>query len=213
MDNLDLSNQEQAQLAALVAETEAARLRAIRRIATQVEKDRGKETVADKEYVKRLERSLKKDQVVVGKVSEERIERSLKTWKERVGPTFAGATTDIPMVVDRVNRLSTKSGKHKTSLVAYGNMGVGKSWTAYAYINMAIASGSATAMQVVVDTETGVLGKITVSGYKKPEMLEELMAPRNKIWFIDDVGQGFFSDAQKRTEVWFELVDHIFLLY
>lgn len=83
-------------------------------------------------------------------------------------------------------------------------------WNAYSFLNLAIANGIATPGQIVADTETSVLGKITSAGYKKPEMLDALLNDRNKIWFVDDVGQGFFNDPQKRAEVWFELLDHIY---
>lgn len=206
LQNLPLSEQEA--LAQLVAETQAARRRLVKK--TQAQMNAVQETVDDNEYAKRLERSLKQDQLVVERVSEERIARSLADWQKRVGPTFAGATTDLPLVVDRVNRLASKKGTHKTSLLLQGKMGTGKTWVAYSYINMAIAAGICTAGQVVSDTETSVLGRITMSGFKKPEMLDNLLHPRNKIFFIDDVGQGFFNDNQKREEVWFELIDHIY---
>lgn len=208
----NLSDKQRQELEYLVREAAAAKQRAARKAEAFFKNapERTKEDVSSEEYVRRLNRSISKDRVVVADVQKERIQHSLATWQEKVGPTFANATTDIPLVADRVARLQSGQGKHKTSLVLYGNLGVGKSWTAYAYINMAIAAGACTAGQVVADTETGVLGKITVSGYKKPELLEELFHPRNKIYFIDDVGQGFFSDAQKRTEVWFELIDHIY---
>lgn len=209
-DNLRLPENEQRQLDLLVQETKIARNRLLQKTREQLEKQVVVEDVDDDEYVKRLERSLKRDKVVVEKVSLERINRSLEDWKKRVGPTFAKATTDIPKVVDRVNRLAKNAGTHKTSLLLHGNMGTGKSWIAYAYINMAIAAGVATAGQIIADTETSVLGRITISGFKKPEMLDDLLNPRNKIFFIDDVGQGFFGDIQKRTEVWFELIDHIY---
>lgn len=198
------------ELALLEAESHKARERFMRKMVSD-RTARVKPPVVDSdEYMKRLQRSLKRDKVCVDKVVEERVAKSLEDWKSRVGPTFAGATTDIPKVVDRVNRLTQKTGTYKTSLLLHGNIGTGKSWVAYAYINMAIAAGVVTAGQVLNDTETGVLGRITMSGYKKPEMLDELLSPRNRIYFIDDVGQGFFSDAQKRTEVWFELIDHVY---
>jgi DNA replication protein DnaC len=208
----NFNDRQKAELEALVQETHDAKVRAARR-ADKIFKDkteRVKEDVSDVEYSERLRRSLNKDRLVVDKVNHERIERSVEDWKKRVGATFAGATVDHPVVKDRISRLNQGKGLHKTSLVFHGNMGVGKSWGCYAYINMAIAAGIVTAGQIVNDTETGVLGKITVSGYKKPELLEALFNDRNKIYFIDDVGQGFFSDAQKRTEVWFELIDHIY---
>lgn len=197
---------------ALIAEAAAAKNRAIRQAETLINESIAiaRKNVTDTEYSQRLARSLNRDKHIAEEVKQQRIEASLKDWKRKVGATFAGAKTHEPIVLDRIARLSQNKGTHKTSLVLYGNMGTGKSWTAYGFINMAIAAGVATSGQIVNDTETGVLGKITVSGYKKPELLEELLAERNKIFFIDDVGQGFFSDAQKRTEVWFELVDHIY---
>lgn len=210
MDNL--SERQKAELQALMSEAEAAKNRARNQAESLIRQRVAVEqkNVTDVEYSQRLARSLNRDKHIAEEVKQQRIEASLKDWKRKVGATFAGATTQEPIVLDRVARLSQNKGTHKTSLVLYGNMGTGKSWTAYGLINMAIAAGVATSGQIVNDTETGVLGKITVSGYKKPELLEELLADRNKIFFIDDVGQGFFSDAQKRTEVWFELVDHIY---
>ena len=208
----NLSDKQKAELQALMREAEAAKNRA-KNQAEALMRDRvavAQKNVTDVEYSQRLARSLNRDKHIAEDVKQQRIEVSLKDWKRKVGATFAGATTHEPIVLDRIARLSQNKGTHKTSLVLYGNMGTGKSWTAYGFINMAIAAGVATSGQIVNDTETGVLGKITVSGYKKPELLEELLAERNKIFFIDDVGQGFFSDAQKRTEVWFELVDHIY---
>lgn len=209
----DLTPKQQQELQALVAETQKAR----QRLERNLRRDdpgagmRVKETIDDNEYAKRLLRRTQRDQSMVKKVRSERIEKSLKEWRRRVGPTFAEATTDNPVILDRINRLSSGDGTHKTSLVLYGNLGVGKSWSAYSFLNLAISNDIATPGQIIADTETSVLGKITSAGYKKPELLDELLHERNKIWFIDDVGQGFFNDQQKRAEVWFELLDHIYM--
>ncbi len=204
----ELSEREQAELQALVEETKRARVRLLNAPESKI--TRVKENIDDNEYARRLARQLQRDSVVVKKVKADRISHSLAEWRTKVGPTFAEATTDHPVILDRINRLVSGSGTHKTSLVLSGDMGVGKSWQAYSYLNLAIANGIATPGQIVADTETGVLGKITTAGYKKAEMLDELLNDRNKIWFIDDVGQGFFNDKQKQTEVWFELLDHIY---
>jgi DNA replication protein DnaC len=83
-------------------------------------------------------------------------------------------------------------------------------WLAYAYINHAVQSGAVTPGQIVADTETAILGKISSSGFRRAELLEELFHPKYKIYFIDDVGQGYFSSEQSRREVWYELLDHVY---
>lgn len=206
----NLSQNQQTQLTELSREAAEARQRAVKKVTDFYSKSRLKEIVTPEEYQSRLARSVKKDLVIVRESKEERIVRSLKVWKEKVGPTFAGATTDNPVILDRVSRLQTRTGKHKTSLVLYGNLGTGKSWTAHAYINLAISAGAVTAGQIISDTETAVLGKISSGGYKRVDMLDQLFHDRNQIYFIDDVGQGYFSNEQGRTEVWFELIDHVY---
>jgi DNA replication protein DnaC len=172
--------------------------------------ERFKESVSPEEFEERLKRSLKRDGVLVSADKKKRVEQASKEWKERVGKTFAEATTDDPRILDRVNRLVTGEGLHKTSIIFHGNLGVGKSWTSYAFINLAIEAGAVIPGQIVADTETGVLGRISSSGFKRADLLEELTHPRNKIYFIDDVGQGYFSNEQGRTEIWYELIDHVY---
>lgn len=83
-------------------------------------------------------------------------------------------------------------------------------WLAYAYINHAVKTGAVTPGQIIADTETAILGKISSSGFRRAELLEELFHPKYKIYFIDDVGQGYFSTEQSRKEVWYELLDHVY---
>lgn len=83
-------------------------------------------------------------------------------------------------------------------------------WLAYAYINHAVQKGAVTPGQIIADTETAILGKISSSGFRRAELLEELFHPKYKIYFIDDVGQGYFSTEQSRKEVWYELLDHVY---
>jgi hypothetical protein len=145
---------------------------------------------------------------------DKRISQSLKEWKRKVGPRFAGATTDHPAILDRVHRIETGRGTHQTSLVLHGNLGAGKTWSAYAYINLALKAGVVQPGQIIADTETAVLGKIATGGFLRNELREELLNPRYKMYFIDDVGQGYFGAAavseQNRTEIWYELIDHVY---
>lgn len=178
--------------------------------AHQIALDRYKESVSPEEFKERLQRSLRRDGILVSADKKRRVDKASAEWKARVGKTFAEATTDDPRIVDRVRRLTSQSGLHKTSVLFHGNLGTGKSWNAYAYINLAIEAGAVTPGQIIADTETGILGKISSSGFKRADLLEELFNSRNKIYFIDDVGQGYFSNEQGRTEVWYELIDHIY---
>ena len=165
--------------------------------------------VSAEEYHNRLVASLGQDSYLVSQEKEHRIDKALNEWKKRVGPRFADATTENPLIVERVNRLAQGNGI-KTSLVMSGDLGVGKTWASYAFINLAIAAGAVTPGQIIADTETAILGKISSSGFKRAELLEELFNPRYKIYFIDDVGQGYFSTEQGRREVWYELIDHVY---
>jgi DNA replication protein DnaC len=209
--NQDLSPQRAQELANLAQAAEQAKRKAAQAAKARLNgRTPHKEEVSDLEYQKRLRQSLKRDQTIVTDTKDARIKKSLENWKAKVGPTFREATTDHPVILDRVSRLQDPNGKHLTSVAMYGNLGVGKTWLGNAYINLAIASGAVTDGQIISDTETSVLGRIAKGGYKAPEMLEELFNPRYKIYFIDDVGQGFFSNEHGRTEVWYELVDHIY---
>jgi DNA replication protein DnaC len=207
MNNINM--QRTNELALLTAEAAEARKRVAQRIENR-NNALHKDEVSDSEYRRRLQISLKRDRVIVEDNKEVRIKASLENWKAKVGPTFAHATTELPLVTDRVARLAEGEGQHKTSICLHGDLGVGKTWTAYSYINLAIASGAVTDGQIVADTETATLGKIAKSGYKAPLLWDELLNPRYKIYFIDDVGQSNFSQEHGRTEVWYELVDHIY---
>lgn len=183
--------------------------RARSRISKTIE-EREEENQTALTYKQKFEAGLRRDQSIVQKVSTERIQRARWDWKQRVGSTFANAASDHPIVLDRVSRLSSGGGLHKTSLIFTGPMGVGKSWQAYSFINMAIDSGALTAAQVVAGTESGILSRISSSGYKRPEMMDSLLDVRHKVWFIDDVGTGHFSQQTGRHEVWYQLVDHAY---
>ena len=208
----DLNNTQQSELEALAEESRAARARAAQRAQAYVNKERQihKENVSPSEYLTRLNRSMMKDTVIVKEAKAARVKNSLANWKEKVGPTFAEATTDNPKINERVARLKDDQGRHKTSLILQGNLGTGKTWLSYAFINLAISSGAVTAGQILADTEISAISSTVSAGYKKAEMFEELLNPRYQIYFIDDVGQGFFNDIEKRHEVWFNLINHVY---
>lgn len=169
-----------------------------------------KEEVSPADYVRRLQQSKARDQKLLNKVERSRIDHSSEDWKRQVGRTYAAATVTDPFVMERVNRLRSGQGLHRTSLVMCGDLGVGKTWNAHAYIAEAIRSGAVTAGQVKWGTETNLLSKIAAGGYRRADLLEELTNARYQIYFVDEIGAGFFSNPNARHEVWYELVDHIY---
>lgn len=176
----------------------------------QTEEHRVKNFVDPEEYDKRLKNSLRRDEVLVKEDKARRVEKATLEWKNKVGKTFSEATTDNPLIHDRVNRLATNQGKHKTSMILHGDLGVGKTWTAHAFINLAIEAGAVTPGQIAMGDETSLLGKIAPSGYDRPALLEDLLNPKYKIYFIDEVGRGYFSNDLSRTNLWTALVDHVY---
>lgn len=207
MDDLELLVQEAA------AAKERARIKALRdaqRARNTHGSDPHKEEITPVEYVNRRNRMLFRDASLLKEVKQDRINKSSVEWQKRVGATFANAKVEDPRILQRVSRIGDENGRHRTSLIFNGTMGSGKSWHCYSYINLAIQLGKVTAGQIMMGTETDVLGKIAGGGFKRSELLEELTNPRFQIYYIDDVGQGYFSREDSRTEVWYELIDHVY---
>lgn len=125
--------------------------------------------------------------------------------KKETVKTVTDVTTDGFV---KVRCLTVAATNH--TYVTTGYTVTHNTWLGYAYINQAVQSGAVTPGQIVADTETAILGKISSSGFRRAELLEELFHPKYKIYFIDDVGQGYFSSEQSRKEVWYELLDHVY---
>lgn len=140
----------------------------------------------------------------------ERIARAQKEWYEKVGERFSSAETHLPAIMDRVNRLETKKGKHKTSIVLSGAMGRGKTWQAYAYLNLLINKGIMRPGQIVFGTESETLGAIASAGFNRNEEMMDLKNPKHLVFFIDDVGSTTSYYKNYREETWFELINHVY---
>lgn len=166
--------------------------------------------VSNEEYAERLRRAQRRDQSLVEADRERRAQAAINGWKAKVGATFAEATTDRPDVLQRVDRLVTGTGRHQTSMVFYGPLGTGKSWQAYAFISEAMKRGVLTPGQVIAETESILMGDIAAGGFERARKIKDLQEPRNQLFFIDDVGQGYFSKEEARTEAWFGLINHVY---
>lgn len=169
--------------------------------------------VTAEEYAQRLKNSLRKDATLMDTVRESNITKEKAKWGERLkyASTFRQARTELPAILERVERLRNKRGLHKTSICLSGQqLGRGKTWQGYAYLNQLIEAGGATSGQVVFGTEGATTSNIATSGYERSEKMREFIRDSHKVFFIDDVGQGYYYKAETRHEIWYELINHIY---
>lgn len=166
--------------------------------------------VSHEEYLRRLEEEQKADAPLAERMMNEQRESAIAEMQSRLPDRFRGASAlHVPEVADRLERLRTGEGLHKTSIVFLGVVGSGKTWLSYGYVLDAIRQGLIQPSEVSITTEF-VLSAIAKSGYQKDQKMQELLSPKHKVFIIDDVGQADLKDISSRNEVWFELVDHIY---
>lgn len=170
-----------------------------------------KKKIDPAEYLRLQEEERAKDAYLVTQVRQKKASKASEEWAQRVGPTFAPATTENPQVLERVERHRAKQGLHKTSILFHGNqLGRGKTWLAYSYINALIKEGIILPGQVFFGTESATVSRIANSGFNRSEEMLEMKRQSHRIFFIDDVGQAYFFKNEHREEVWYELIDHIY---
>lgn len=170
-----------------------------------------KKKVDSAEYLRRLEEERAKDTFLFSKERQKKASHAAREWAEKVGPTFASASTDTPQVWERIERHKAKQGLHKTSILFYGNQfGRGKTWKAYAYINELVKEGLLLPGQVFFGTESATVSRIANAGFNRSDEMLEMKRDGHRVFFIDDVGQGYFFKREHREEVWYELIDHIY---
>lgn len=167
--------------------------------------------VSSEEYTRRLRADRKANSHAYRQLKAEKIRTAMKDWGLIVGPKFAKATTELPQVLDRVERHEKGEGLHKTSLILHGNeLGRGKTWTAFAYINKLVSLGRLLPGQIFFGTEASTTSRIANSGFERPQEMKELRNPKYKVYFIDDVGLGSYFRPEYKEEIWYELIDHIY---
>jgi DNA replication protein DnaC len=167
--------------------------------------------VTPEEFNKRLDQSLRKDATLMRVVKDDRINKEKQLWAKRVNNTFMNATSERPVILDRVRRMQTHQGLHKTSLIFAGEKyGRGKTWEAYSYLNSLVNTGAVTAGQVAFGTEAATISRICNSGYERDDRMHEWLRESNKVFFIDDVGQGYYFKDKSRLDAWFQFIDHVY---
>lgn len=171
---------------------------------------KSRKEVSHHEYLKRMEADQAADApIAIKKLNDQRL-ADVVDMQSRLPDRFKLASAvHLPEVQDRLERLRTGEGLHKTSIVFLGVVGSGKTWLSYGYVLDVIKEGIIRPQEVSITTEF-VLSAIAKSGFAKDEKMRELLNPKHKVFVLDDVGQAEFKDVSARNEVWFELIDHIY---
>lgn len=169
------------------------------------------------DYAQKLRERLASDNRLIEETQKKRIETALNEWTNRVGSRFSNPKIEkeaVKRIVEsRVDNLKNKKFLHRNSLVMTGTLGVGKTWTGYAFLRRLIEEGIMTSSNIIVGTETEIFGEMS-SSFDKAELLKELLYRSHKIFFIDDVGTiapGKTSNpVAVRHELWASLLDHCY---
>lgn len=165
------------------------------------------------EYQRRLIAENKRTQQMVKATTTQRVQASLDRWQEIVGPRFFGAGIMIEedRIAERVRLFQSGASHFNSSVVLSGDLGVGKTWRAYGYAEKLIRENVLQQPNIVVGTEISILGSIASSGFRKPDKMAELMDDRHKFFLIDEVGRTKFPNVESRHEIWYELINYIYM--
>lgn len=139
-------------------------------------------------------------------------------YKEKVSELYKHATVDAfttintaihKVITERLARFERGAGLDKTSVLLYGKHGTGKTFAGYAYAYELISRGYIRSDQIKIVRESD-LASIDNSGYEREDKLRELFHPRYRFYFVDEVGRGVFRQDRSRSNVWFDLLDHVY---
>lgn len=173
------------------------------------------------EYTRRLREDMERDQALAVQARKENIAKNVELWHQTIEPRWRDASIDDgnmdpqvrSKIQERVERWETGRGLHQISMLFTGHLGRGKTWSAYAYAYELVRRGILAPAQIFISTET-TLAAIATSGFEKEKRMKEILHPRYKFYFIDDIGRAAYGNASTnaaaRGEMWFELLNHIY---
>lgn len=174
--------------------------------------------VSREEYLRRLHEDHLLDSQLAEQSRQDNIQKNIDAWNQRIESRWRGALLEntrnspesIAKVSDKINRWETGQGMNQLSMLLTGALGRGKTWTAYMYVTELIHRGILTEGQVYMSTESA-LAAIATSGFEKEKRFKEVLSPKYRFYFIDDIGRGAFGNSESaRGEVWFELLNHVY---
>lgn len=172
-----------------------------------------KRKVSQEEYRRRMQEMMVEDQRVTQETQKRRIAEALEDWKRIAGPRFAESTIENPrvhsLVMAKVDRIQNHGPLHRNSLVLSGKLGVGKTWTAYAYARELVSRGILLPSSLVHGTESSLLTPLAVAGFERPAKVFKFLNSNNKFYIIDEVGRSNIR-PEIRHEIWYEIVNHAY---
>lgn len=173
-----------------------------------------KKAISPEEYARRLNAQIQVDANIASTLKKERIDTALKEWDSLVGRRFARAKIEDPNIAEKVNvrvrRIVNGGPLHRNSIVLIGHLGVGKTWTSYAYARQLIEEGVLSPGEVCFGTEIGLLTPLALATYDRTEKIQSFLDPSKKFYFIDEVGRATFKNAELRHEIWYAIINHAY---
>lgn len=168
------------------------------------------------EYARRLNESIAKDHALAADLKKSRVDSALREWDSIVGLRFANARIDsenesiLNRVESRVARIVAGGPLHKNSMVLTGHLGVGKTWTGYAYARRLLEEGMLQPAEILHGTEIGLLSPLSLATYDRAEKIQNFLNPQHKFYFIDEVGRATFKTSELRHEIWYAIINHAY---
>lgn len=134
-----------------------------------------------------------------------------KTWHDALPAKFRAADRmDDPGLSAATNHM--RSGRPGLAgLVVRGTAGTGKTWLAMSYVKVLVRDRLVDPGAVLVGTEAELLASLTQQAtWDMGRDLAQLINPRWKVVFIDDVGVGLYRSETAKRGVWHPLIDAMY---
>lgn len=171
-------------------------------------------SVDPSEYVRKLNESIARDHAIAADLKKNRVDAALKEWDSIVGLRFANARIEEPGILKRVDsrveRIVAGGPLHKNSMVLTGHLGVGKTWTGYAYARRLLEEGVLQPNEILHGTEIGLLTSLSLATFDRADKIQEFLKPQHKFYFIDEVGRATFKTSELRHEIWYAIINHAY---
>lgn len=176
---------------------------------------KSKDPLSPEDYAKRLNEEIRNDSLLADHRREERIEEQLLLWGQKAGKRFKDAHITSPrvrkIVEARVERLSVGGPGHNNGLILTGAYGVGKTWTVYAFVKRLIEEGVMNVSEVMMGTEISMIKPLSDATFDRTEKVRDLLNPKYRFFYVDDVGIATFKSSKIRHELWYALIDHCYV--
>lgn len=173
-----------------------------------------KAKVSKEEYNRRMRIMLAEDARIAEQTKNERIGEAMDEWAKVVGVRFERATIEDArierIIMEKVDRIVNHGPLHRNGIVLSGGLGVGKTWTAYAYARLLVERGALLPSSLVHGTETTLLAPLALGGFERPQRIFDFLNNNNKFYLIDDVGRTFIRSQELQHEIWYELLNHAY---